>query len=321
MTAELTEPLAPRKGRRRTRVIVIVLVAVGVIALVVGLIGQPPTPAGAGQLTTTVARGDVSLTVDASGQVVDEYTYSVAPETAAVLSAIAGVATGANAGAGGYTTSSIDVAVGDAVSDGQQLATVRSSDDDTYTVGSPQPGTVRSITTAVDAAASQVATIGVGAMVVAVQVSEYDVADIAVDQAVALTLGSGDQEFEGTVSRIAEVSTNTSGVEQYQVVIVSDELPENARIGMTVTASIVVESRTDVLIVPPTALSEVGAITTATVINADGTSEIARVTVGLVGTTAVEITGGLTSGQKVVIGTDGDVPVVDTVVGPPGFGG
>jgi multidrug efflux pump subunit AcrA (membrane-fusion protein) len=318
----VTEPSpAPKKKPRRRRLIIGILVVVGIIALVIGIIGPPPSSSGASQLTTKVTRGDVSLTVDASGQVVDEYTYSIAPETAAVLSAIAGVPTGATAGAGGFTTSSVDVSVGDAVTDGQQLASVRNGNDDTYSVTSPQAGTVRSITTATDAAASQVATLGVGAVVVAVQVSEYDVADIAVDQVVTLTLGSSDQDFDGTVSRIAQVSTNTTGVEQYQVVITSDQLPETARIGMTATASIVVDSRTDVVVVAPTALTKVGAVTVATIVAADGTSTTRPVQVGLVGNTTVEITSGLNAGDTVVIGSSGDVPVVDTVVGPPGFGG
>ncbi|MHC2999989.1 efflux RND transporter periplasmic adaptor subunit [Microbacterium sp. HJ5] len=311
-----------RKRRIRNRIIIIGLILVGVIALAVALIGPPQAPAGATQLTATVSRGDVSLTIDASGQVVDEYTYSVAPETPAVLSAIAGTPTGASAAAAGFTTSSIDVSVGDSVTDGQRLATVRNGNDESFDVDSPREGRVRSITTAPDAAATQVATLGVGNVLVAVQVSEYDIANVAVDQTVTVVLGNaGDEGFEGTVSKIAQTSTNTTGVEQYQVLITSDDLPEDARIGMTATASIIVDSVSDVLTVPATALTEVGDMTFVDVVDAEGNSEPTPVTVGLVGNSSVEILSGVEEGDEVVTGADGDVPAVEGVGGPPGFGG
>jgi multidrug efflux pump subunit AcrA (membrane-fusion protein) len=319
VTTAADTPVKSRKVRRR--LIIAGLVVVGVIALVVGLIGRPAAPTATPQITSAVTTGDVSLTVDASGQVVDQYTFSVAPETSAVLTAIAGVSTGSGATAMGYTTSSVDVSVGQVVAAGQNLATVYNSDDESFSVPSPHAGTVRSITTANEAVASQVATIGVGAPVVSVQVSEYDIAAITLDQTVAVTLGSSDEEFTGTVSSIAQVSTNTSGVEQYQVVISSDEMPEGTRIGMTATASIVIDSREGVLTVPPSALTTVGDITLVTVQNDDGTTETVPVEVGLVGNSSVEILSGLSEGDTVVIGTDGDVPVVDAVTGPPGFGG
>jgi macrolide-specific efflux system membrane fusion protein len=312
---------SPRNPRRRRRVVVIILIAVGIIALAVGLIGRPPTPSGTGLATETVSQGDVTLSVDASGQVFDEYTIAVAPETTPVLVEKAGVTVGTGTMANGYTTATIEVAVGDAVSAGQQLGTATNSDGTQYAITTPSAGHVRSITTAVGASASQFATIGIGSTVLATQVSENDVVQLKKDQAAAIVLGSGGSAFAGKVSTIAQSSTTASGVQKYLVLITTDKLPSAARIGMTATVTVTIDSKTGVLNVSPSALTTVGPLTTVTVIDSKGNAVVTPVTLGLVGTSRVEVVSGLKAGDRVSTGSTGSVPTVTSnFPGPAGQG-
>ena len=299
-----------RKSRRRRRAVIVVLVVIGLLALAVGLIGRPPTPSGSGLATETVSQGDVTLSVDASGQVFDENTIAVAPETTPVLVERAGVTVGTGTMANGYTTASIDVAVGDSVTAGQQIGTATNAAGTTYGITTPSAGRVRSITTTVGASASQFATIGTGSTVIATQVSEKDVVQLKKDQSVSIVLGSGGSAFVGKVSSIAQTSTTVSGVQKYLVMITTDKLPSTARIGMTATATVTIDSKSGVLNVSPAAVKTVGPLTTVTVIDSKGNAVVTPVTLGLVGTSRVEIVSGLKAGDRVSTGSTGTVPTV-----------
>jgi HlyD family secretion protein len=297
------------------------LIAIGVIALVVGLVGLPQAPAESSNQTEEATVGDVTLTVDASGQIVDEFTYSIAPGADPVVSAIAGVDTGAMATAeSGYTTTSIEVALGGTVAAGDTLAYVDDFDGDNVAVSSNLAGRVRSITAIVGAPAGQIATLGLGRVLLAVQVSEYDVNALQPGQTVTVSIPALDDEVDGLVSTVSQTSSDESGVEEYQVLIEFAELPAAIRIGMTATASIVVDSVTDVVTVSPSAITQIGDQSLVTVQNADGSTSNQPVTVGLVGTSRVEIVEGLEAGDVVVVGVSGEVPVVESGTGPGSFG-
>jgi multidrug efflux pump subunit AcrA (membrane-fusion protein) len=301
-------PVVAKKSAKR-RVLVLVLILVGLIAIIVGVIGRPQTNLAASLLTEPVTKGDVAITVSASGTLVDEYTYSIAPETTAVLSALDGVAVGGAANAVGYHTTWIAVSPGDAVVAGQQISEARNADDDAFAVVTPANGFVRSVTTAVGAVAGQVATIGAGAELVSVNVSEHDVAKVAKDQTVSVTLGATKEVFTGTVRSIGQLADSTAGVQQYQVIIASDNYPADARIGMSATASIEISSAKNVLYVPASAITTVNKQSTVKVLE-NGRLRLATVTLGVVGDSRVEIKSGLTEGDVVVTGSSGTVPVV-----------
>lgn len=343
---------ASNSRRRRRRVVVGVVVAVVILALVgAGLLLRPSSSSASSYLTTTVKRGDVATTVSASGSLVDQYTYSVVASGTPALTQLAGVATGSSAGAsssssgsgssgsgsttsgsgstssstgttsssggsGDETTRSIAVSLGQKVAKDAKIAVARDSDGKDHTVKSPVAGHIRSITTAVGASASTVATVGAGAVLASVAVDENRVASVKSGQTVTLTLGSGGTKFTGTVRSIAQTPDGSSGVQQYQVLVTPDSIPTGSRIGMTVTASIGIDSRTDVLSVPAGAITTSKGHAAVRVLNARGTLRTVQVDTGLVGDSSVEILDGVTVGQKVVTGTNGTVPATSTVQRP-----
>ena len=188
-------------------------------------------------------------------------------------------------------------------------------------VKSPVSGHIRSITTANGASASQVATIGAGRLLVSVMVSEYDIARVQQGQSVRMSLGATKTSFAATVSSIAQLPDDSSGVEEYQVVISSDAIPSVARVGMTATASITIASHPGVLNVPASAITTAHGRSVVSVVNARGNLTVTPVTLGLVGDSTVEIDSGLTAGDRVVTGATGTVPPATITRGGPGNAG
>jgi multidrug efflux pump subunit AcrA (membrane-fusion protein) len=393
-----------KKRRRRTWIIVVaVVVVVGLIAIVIGTRAHARQLAASNTLTATVARGTVTSSVTATGQLTYQYTYTVAPGVSAVLTQLDGVAVGSSgsstgstssggATSSGYRTTSLSASVGEAVTTNEKLAvatSVGTSTTDlqaavtsaqqaldsansslsydqssynslevargtttealnaalkqisadyvsidqaraalttaqeaqsahTVTVTSPVDGNILAISTAVGASASQVATIGAGNREVSVMVSEYDIPKLVVGQKVALTLGSSLTSFAGTVAKISPQPSDSTGVEQYQVVISSTAIPSYGRIGMTGTASIAIATKHNVLEVPVSAVNSVNGHSTVTVFTARGKKVVTTVTTGLVGDNSIEITSGVTAGEKVVTGVNGTIPATTTKAGKVG---
>jgi HlyD family secretion protein len=192
-----------------------------------------------------------------------------------------------------------------------------------------------------------------------VQVDEADIAQIQVAQSANLTFDAlSGRRFTGTVASVAPTGTTTQGVVGYQVTI---ELPEGrgVRPGMTGTAQIVTDQRTDVLMVPNRALTRAtatgpgqpaGAARTGTaggtqraaaqspasgetaqqpgragqvsVLAADGTQQTRAIRVGLANDSNTEVISGLEEGDTVVLPTTtarASVPGANNVTG--GLGG
>ena len=307
------------QAHTKRRSTIFALVAIAVIAVAVALagpsLGSQDEPAVA---TTTVTRGDLEATVAGSGALVDRYTYSVAPGTEASLIELAGESQGSAASGIGFTTQRVYVKTGEHVSSKQRLALVEDSAGARQTVRAPVAGYIRSITTTKGASTGQVATIGSGGQLAAVAVSEYDVGQVRSGQTVSVTLSASDTTLEGKVVSVSETADDTSGVEQYQVLLSLRGLPGTARIGMSVTAEIATDSAQNVLLAPATAITETGDRSTAQVLQADGTTRVVTVEIGLVGASQVEIVRGLQEGDEVVTGVDGTVPT--STVGFPGAG-
>ncbi len=310
-----------------------------VVALaVVGLVlGRPPSGAGSTALTATARTADVAVTVTASGSLADQYTYSIAAGTTPVLTASAGTASAGTASAGtasggtaaggssagtssaagststagggsGYTTRSISVSPGQAVSKDQRIAVARDAAGKDHDVETPVAGHVRTISTAVGASASSVATIGAGRTLAAVDVDENQIAEVRSGQTARVTFGTGGGTVTGTVGAIAQTADDSSGVKRYRVLVQPESVPSGSRIGMTVTVTIDIERHDDVVTVPASAVTERNGHDTVQVVGANGVATTARVEVGLTGDSAVEIVSGLRAGQKVVIGQTGSVP-------------
>lgn len=199
------------------------------------------------------------------------------------------------------------------------------------TLVAPMSGTVISISSTVGDLVGQTSLAGgtsggfivladLSAFRVKADFAEADVVGIEEGQEVTITFdaipGGG---VTGTVVEaglFGGVDPSGGRLTTYEVTISIPNPPQGLRVGMTAQASITTESRSDVLAAPVTALVERDGQTFVQVLGADGTITLVSVTVGIQGGYWIEITSGLTGGERVVTGASGDIPVV----GGGGFG-
>jgi len=158
------------------------------------------------------------------------------------------------------------------------------------------------------------------AFVVKADFAEADVVGIEEGQEVSVTFDA--IPGGGVTGKVIEaglfggVDPSGGRLTTYEVTISLPNPPQGLRVGMTAQASITTESRSDVLAAPVTALVERDGATFVQVLGADGTIAFVEVTVGIQGGYWIEITSGLSGGERVVTGASGDIPVV----GGGGFG-
>ncbi len=182
-------------------------------------------------------------------------------------------------------------------------------------------GLVRSVDTSEGLRTSgAVLTVGSAEPVVSVFVSEYDADLVSLGQRTSIELDAINAVFEGEVVRIGQVAQSVSGIKQYEVLVQVNEVPEGARFGMSATAEIEVEKKSDVLAIPMGSLigdePEVEILTT----DAEGNQSVSKVKVelGLSGDSLVEVLSGVNEGDLVVTGVSGSIPDPVNFGPPPG---
>ncbi len=200
------------------------------------------------------------------------------------------------------------------------------------------PGSiVQSLSTAVGdrvTAGATIASLGVpGSMVAQASVSQSDFTKVQVGQSVALSFDAlTGQTATGVVfalptqaasSGSTSAAAGSSSPVQYTVTVVSGAWPKGTLSGMTGTASIAVTSRTNVVIVPTSAVGGSGDNPTVQVmVNGKATSK--PVVVGLSTSDGTEIITGVQPGDVVVTGTNRAQTTVSSTAngaGGPGGGG
>ena len=156
--------------------------------------------------------------------------------------------------------------------------------------------------------------------VVEADFAESDVVGIADGQSVTLEFDAlPDARLEGLVTEVdAYGSVDPSGgsITTYGVTISVPTPPAGLRAGMTAQASITTEEATGVISAPVTAISEREDGYVVLVQSEDGSVEEVAVEIGVRGGYYVEIVSGLTAGDRVVTGSDGELPSTSS-----GFGG
>jgi membrane fusion protein, macrolide-specific efflux system len=178
------------------------------------------------------------------------------------------------------------------------------------TLRAPIDGVVTAvnITTGFDAPAGPAILIASNAFTVTTDVVESDLADIELDQNATVTVDAIGVSLEGTVSAIAPTAGDSqSGVVSYPVTITVANPPANARAGMSADVTITTATANNVLTVPSTALEGGDGQYAVMVLNADGTTQMVPVEVGLVTNAMAEVKSGLTEGAAVVTGTTADL--------------
>jgi len=156
--------------------------------------------------------------------------------------------------------------------------------------------------------------------VVEADFAESDVVGIADGQSVTLEFDAlPDSRLEGTVTEIdayGSVDATGGSITTYGVTISIPTAPAGLKAGMTVQASITTEEANGVISAPVTAISEREDGYVALVQADDGSVEEVPVEIGVRGGYYVEIVSGLSAGDRVVTGSDGELPPTSS-----GFGG
>lgn len=136
---------------------------------------------------------------------------------------------------------------------------------------------------------------------ITISVDELDILEISEGQTATITLDAlEDEVFEGTISRVSPLATQSSGTAKYQVDI-TIPMHEQMRVGMTASASIVIYEAKDVLLVPLKAVQQRGDELFA-YMGYDEQGELTQETLvetGISDADNVEITSGLNEGDVV----------------------
>ncbi|MDF2442290.1 MAG: hypothetical protein JWR01_493 [Subtercola sp.] len=195
----------------------------------------------------------------------------------------------------------VGVAVGDRISAGSSSSS-SSSSSGAGTTGTGSTGGTSGATsgTTATASASGFTIVSTDSWQVSVAVSESDIANVAKDDQVELTLTAG-TAFFGTVASVGLLPSTTSGAVTYPVVVSVTGSPAGLYDGISVTAAIVYERRTDVLTVPSEAVTTADGASTVTTLDAEGAEVKTPVVVGETVGTLTEITSGLAEGDSVVV--------------------
>lgn len=239
---------------------------------------------------------------------IDEISYSVDIENSISLESKNGnsITSAGSSNSSVWKVLEIKVNPGDVVSKGDVIAIVQNFDGTRKSVTTSIPGIVREILTAPEAIVSgAIATVGVEPLVATIDVSEYDISNVALDQSVELTLGTVQKSEPGKVIQVGQVATSDSnGVSQFVVFAQPDNAVSGWRIGMSISAKIILQSKQAEIAIPLQAVSTRRGISRVQILDENDSPIDREVTIGVTGSQLVEILSGINIGDRVVIGRD-----------------
>jgi len=271
--------------------------------------------------TFEVKKTEVIKTVSANGQLAESQLLAYGPsEEPVLISANGSQALPAQFGIS-LEIEQIEVTAGDSVKTDDILFSYINQLGQSVEVVAVADGIVRSVDTAEGLRTSgSVLTIGSAEPIVSVFVSEYDADLVSLGQNATIELDAINASFEGQVVRIGQVAQSVSGIKQYEVLVEVNSIPEGARFGMSATAVIEVEKKSNVLAIPLGAL--IGDVPEVEILStdADGNQSITRINVelGLSGDSLVEVIFGVSEGDQVITGVSGSIPAPVNFGPPPG---
>ncbi|HAS95772.1 TPA: hypothetical protein DCS99_05135 [Candidatus Wolfebacteria bacterium] len=150
-----------------------------------------------------------------------------------------------------------------------------------------------------------------------ISLNEVDVAKVKVGQKTTLNFDAVEElSISGSVAEIDTVGTVSQGVVTYTVKIGFDTQDDRIKPGMSVSASIIIDMKQDVLTVPNSAIKTQGELSYVEIFevpleNATGTQEVIAsatpirrpVTIGIANDTTTEIVSGLKEGDQIITRT------------------
>ena len=250
---------------------------------------------------------------------IDEFTYDIDTNNKSTLTSRNGinlassVVPQSNIGTKQWTVTEIKIKPGSVVKKDEVIAILKNFDGTTRNVKAPVDGTIREILTAPGAlVTTSIATIGSGPMLAAIKVSEFDISNVALDQTVELKLGNSSESDLGKVTQIGQVATtDANGVSQFSVFTQPSAPVPTWRIGMSVTAKVILQSKNAAIAVPIQALIKKGGATFVQVLETENKPVDKEVKTGITGSQLVEILSGISVGDEIVLGkesADGKLP-------------
>ena len=198
---------------------------------------------------------------------------------------------------------STDVAVGDSVSSGQLLGSYQARAQEANIVAT-RDGIVSALPNSL---AMEVVLSNKDALQLVVNIAETDIHKIELDQHATIFIESVKQSFEGHVVAISQIGNTNLDYTTYPITIEFDSADAPIFLGMSASASIVVESKSNILLIPYEALISVD--TERYVISADWLKSPSRpqsdfyvpVTTGFADVYNIEVIGDNLEGLEIVV--------------------
>jgi RND family efflux transporter MFP subunit len=135
-----------------------------------------------------------------------------------------------------------------------------------------------------------------------VTVDETDVAKLAVGKSATMTFDAlPGRPFRGTVISVSPTGTLSQGVVTYPVSINIDSRDQVLPGGMTASATITIDEKNDVLVVPLRAVRRQGRDQVVELLSPDGKTVTRPVKTGVQNDQFVEITDGLQEGDQIMV--------------------
>jgi macrolide-specific efflux system membrane fusion protein len=132
--------------------------------------------------------------------------------------------------------------------------------------------------------------------------TEVDIAKVKIGQKASITFDSiPGKSFAGKIVSVDRLGNVTSGVTNYPVIIRLDTNPDEILPNMTANATIILETKKNVLIVPTSAIQTRGDASFVRVIKKRKVQQV-PVTIGISQDTDTEIISGVQEGDKVITG-------------------
>ncbi len=284
-----------------------IVAGVAVVALAGGLYWWKKKPAGPRFENAKVTRGNIAITVEATGTVQPENRLEIKPPVAGRIDEVL-VQEGALVRKGqilAWMSSTERAALLDAARANGAAEYARWSELYKATpIMSPLAGTLilKNIEPGQTVTNADAILVLSNRLTVKAQVDETDIAQIGLGKDVSITLDAyAKEKIPGKVSLIAFEATTTNNITTYIVDATPAEQPDYMRSGMTATVNFIIEKKDDVLLVANSALQEDEGTVSVRTRTSDGKVSKVGVKTGLTDGKNTEVIEGLAEGQVILI--------------------
>lgn len=176
-----------------------------------------------------------------------------------------------------------------------------------YTIKAPFDGVIATVNLKVgdSAGSATIATIVTTQQIAEISLNEVDAAKIKVGMKATMAFDAIDGlEITGKVAEVDTIGTVSQGVVTYNIKIVFDMQDGRVKSGMSTNATIITDSKTDILLAPSSAVkTDSNGGNYVQILDANGQPQNVAVLIGITDDTNTEITGDLNEGDKVITQT------------------